>query len=110
MKSICSLIVILATAGTSVGAQWIEHPTTGIPRTTDGKVDLAAAAPRTPDDKPDLSGMWQMSPGSYVVNVTQDLAPKDVHPRAEAQYRQHLDEFAKDPSCFLPSGPRYYIT
>jgi hypothetical protein len=54
--------------------------------------------------------MWQLTPGSYVVNAAQDLAPTDIQPWAEARFRQHLEEFAKDPSCFLPAGPRYYIT
>jgi hypothetical protein len=63
-----------------------------------------------PDGTPDLSGLWQLTPGSYVVNAAQDLAPSDIQPWAEARFRQHLEEFAKDPSCFLPAGPRYYIT
>jgi hypothetical protein len=43
-------------------AQWIDYPTPGVPRTPDGKPDLAAACPRTPDGKPDLSGLWIMQP------------------------------------------------
>ena len=45
-------------------AQWIKHPTPGIPRTSDGKPNLAAPAPRTSDGKPDLSGLWQAEPSS----------------------------------------------
>jgi hypothetical protein len=44
-------------------AQWINYPTPGIPRTADGKPDLAAPAPRTADGKPDLSGLWQPASG-----------------------------------------------
>jgi len=40
--------------------QWINYPTAGVPRTPDGKPDLAAACPRTADGKPDLSGLWIM--------------------------------------------------
>jgi hypothetical protein len=39
-------------------AQWLKHPTAGLPRTADGKPNLAAPTPRTPDGKPDLSGIW----------------------------------------------------
>jgi hypothetical protein len=54
--------------------------------------------------------MWQLIPGSYVVNMTQELDASDIQPWAEAKYREHLENFARDPGCFLPSGPRYYIT
>jgi hypothetical protein len=40
--------------------QWISYPTAGVPRTPNGKPDLAAACPRTADGKPDLSGLWIM--------------------------------------------------
>ena len=43
-----------------VAAQWLHYPTAGVPRTPDGKPDLAAACPRTADGKPDLSGLWIM--------------------------------------------------
>ena len=41
-----------------ISAQWLKYPTTGIPRTRDGKPNLKAPAPRTRDGKPDFSGMW----------------------------------------------------
>src|SRR5271157_2217873 len=47
----------------AASAQWINYPTAGIPRTPDGKPDLAAPAPRTGDGKPDLSGLWQPASG-----------------------------------------------
>ena len=40
-------------------AQWLNHPTPGIPRTPDGKPNLSARTPRAADGKPDLSGLWQ---------------------------------------------------
>jgi hypothetical protein len=44
---------------TSAEAQWLNHPTAGIPRLPDGKPNLSAPAPRTQDGKPDLSGIWR---------------------------------------------------
>jgi len=49
--------------GVSASAQWTTYPTPGIPRTPDGKPNLAAPAPRTEDGKPDLSGLWQPASG-----------------------------------------------
>jgi hypothetical protein len=43
-----------------LAGQWISYPTAGVPRTPDGKPDLAASCPRMADGKPDLSGLWIM--------------------------------------------------
>ncbi len=58
--------VVLTTlgTGTAVGAQWLKYRTPDIPRTADGKPDLAAPTPRTADGKPDLSGMWITAAGN----------------------------------------------
>ena len=50
------LLVFLSTAGAD--AQWLNFPTPGVPRTRDGKPNLAAPTPRAADGKPDLSGVW----------------------------------------------------
>jgi hypothetical protein len=42
----------------TIFAQWLKYPTAGVPRTADGKANLAAPTPRTPSGKPDLSGLW----------------------------------------------------
>ena len=51
-------IALFALCALPCGAQWIDYPTAGIPRTPDGKPNLAAPALRTADGKPDLSGFW----------------------------------------------------
>src|SRR5947207_12932685 len=59
------VFIILLSACVSLSAQWLRHPTPGIPRTRDGKPNLSAPAPRKPYAKPDLSGIWniQDNPG-----------------------------------------------
>src|SRR5450755_1849375 len=42
----------------ALNGQWVNYPSSGVPRTRDGKPDLAAACPRTPNGKPDFSGLW----------------------------------------------------
>ena len=39
-------------------AQWLKYPTPDLPKTADGKPNLAAPSPRTADGKPDFSGIW----------------------------------------------------
>lgn len=61
-RGLRGLVVGLAFAAIAVpstaAAQWLGYPTANVPRTADGKPDLAAPAPRMPDGKPDLSGLW----------------------------------------------------
>ena len=92
----------------SLGAQWIDFRTPGIPRTADGKPNLTAAAPRTPDGKPDFSGVWQPEQNAYRFNVTPDLQAESIfRPAAEALFQKHVADFHRgDPvtNC-LPGGP-----
>lgn len=57
MKGVLCVLVAVLTAPV-LGAQWLRHPTEGVPRNADGTPNLAAPAPRLPDGKPDLSGIW----------------------------------------------------
>jgi hypothetical protein len=58
LRCVCTASIILAAVPASLFGQWLGYPTPGVPRTADGKPDLAAPAPRTADGKPDFSGMW----------------------------------------------------
>ena len=51
-------ITPLLAFATLARAQWLGYPTAGVPKTADGKPNLAAPAPKTADGKPDFSGMW----------------------------------------------------
>ena len=54
--------IIVAVLSPPLVAQWERVPPPGVPKTADGQVNLAAAAPRARDGKPDLSGIWDVSP------------------------------------------------
>lgn len=45
-----------------LGAQWVNYPAPGTPRTRDGKPNLTAPTPRASNGKPDLSGLWHVQP------------------------------------------------
>jgi hypothetical protein len=103
MKSFLAALSVVVLA-IPVTAQWLNHPTPGIPRTHDGKPDLAAPAPRTSDGKPDLAGVWtgpEYSPRPD---------PGDVQPWAQEVARRRAEDFFKDRPMFkcLPSGPESF--
>jgi hypothetical protein len=52
--------LVLCALSARAHGQWLNYPTTGVPRTADGKPNLSAPAPRAADGKPDLSGLWAM--------------------------------------------------
>ena len=86
--------VLMMTASPS--AQWLGHPTPGIPRTPDGKPNLDAPAPKTADGKPDISGLW-LTRGIYIGNIARDLKEEPpMQPWAAALYKQRRDNLSKD--------------
>ena len=100
---LCMLLIV------SAQAQWINHPSAGIPRTSDGKPNLSARTPTTADGKPDLNGVWttdntplpeleRLFPGmsdlsvpgdgpevvnKYFINLLADFKPEDSPLRKE---------------------------
>jgi hypothetical protein len=95
-----ALIVLLAFVD-SASAQWLSHPTPGIPRTADGKPNLTAPAPRTSDGKPDLTGLWtRFTPRA-------DLKLSDAQPWVRALMQERRENFGKDNPRYrcLPDGP-----
>ena len=90
----------VAFLGTPLAAQWLNYPTPGIPRTQDGKPNLAAPAPRTHDGKPDFSGIWKAPSPKYLENLAADGVEVSLRPWAEELYRERQENLGKD----SPSG------
>jgi hypothetical protein len=87
----------------------LNQPTVGIPRTPDGKPNLAAPAPRTPDGKPDLSGLWNKISPKYSRNIAADLKPDEIQPWAKALVEHRREDLGKEymnVQC-VPLGPGY---
>ena len=106
LKSV-RLALVVSTLTAPLPAQWLNQPTPGIPRTADGKPNLAAPAPRTRDGKPDLSGLWFKISQKYGANIAADLKPGEVQPWAEALVQQRREDLGKNSTnvqC-LPLGP-----
>ena len=93
-----NVVMVIALAATPLAAQWMNHPTQGIPRTKDGKANLSAPAPRTRDGKPDFSGTWS-APGfstKYLENLAADGVEVPMLPWAAALYKERLADSSKD--------------
>jgi len=92
----------------SLPAQWIEHPTPGMPRTPDGKPNLAAPVPKAADGKPDLSGLWVRARNPNQRTTTLAMGPNledfmrpgekipPLLPAAEALHQQRMANFMAD--------------
>jgi hypothetical protein len=126
------LILFFAFVSTAAHAQWLNYPTPGTPRTSDGKPNLTAPAPRTADGKPDLSGVWMHEhtslaelkrlfgadvgatnvPGmevetvsKYAINILLDFKPEDspMRPEAAEIFRRRATGLEDRGTC-LPVG------
>ena len=108
-----AIVAALSLFSASLGAQWINFPTPGIPRTADGKPNRSAPTPRTAEGKPDFSGLWAMPLDTAIGNIAArnagDLRPADIQPWAESLIRQRSQDFGRDNPRYkcLPEGPGY---
>jgi len=108
MVKVLGLSVLLSTAvAVQVGAQWLDYPTPGIPRSADGKANLSAPAPKTVDGKPDFSGLWRVKQAT--VGET-DKAMHSLKPQGWAGElsKKRKDNLGRDDMSVLclPFGPR----
>jgi hypothetical protein len=110
MTSLRIALVIAAASVAVPAAQWLNHPTAGIPRKADGKPDLAAPVPRGADGKPVIAGLWRPAPG-IVGNIMRGMNGGDVpyQPWAKALYAERqANDSRDDPTakCIVGGVPR----
>ncbi len=102
-------ILVLAAAASVLStpalAQWLNYPSPGIPRTPDGKPNLAAPVPRV-GGKIDISGIWVADTPRYLVNLAQGGSEVSFQPWAEEQYKKNkATEGRGDPEArCMPHG------
>src|SRR4029453_3385996 len=101
------VIVLFVVLPTGSSAQWLKHPTPGVPRTAEGKPDLSAPAPRTENGTPDLSGLWRAER-----DVQSDFKPTDALPWAQEQANRFQGNLGTDTWAVLclPPGPMINFT
>jgi hypothetical protein len=94
--------------------QWLDYKTPGIPRTANGKPDLAAPAPRAAHGKPDLSGIYQAASARQFQDITAGLKKEEfpIQPWAAALAKRREEENRKDDPyshCLPPGVPRINV-
>jgi hypothetical protein len=90
-RSAIGAAVMLLMSAAGLSAQWIRLTLPGIPRTADGKPDLAAPAPKTSEGKPDLTGIWVVASGKYLANIAVDGVEVPFRPEAAALYKKRRE-------------------
>jgi hypothetical protein len=93
------VIVVIAGASGSLGAQWFNYPSPRAPRAANDEVDLSAAAPRLANGRPDLSGVWMTAEPACVIRGTLPVsellkiipASKKCPPRTASFSRQSFN-------------------
>ena len=111
MNTISQISVLVIIFVVAAPAQWLNYPTAGLPRTRDGKPDLAAHAPKTASGKPDLSGIWLPTGASHFQDLAVDLKPEEVpyQPWAKDLAARRQEGVHKDDplaQCMPPGVPR----
>ncbi|MBV9744997.1 MAG: hypothetical protein JO099_14635, partial [Acidobacteriia bacterium] len=117
---------LLIAAPAALFGQWLDYPTAGVPRTPDGKPNLAAPAPRQADGKPDFSGMWgwintngpwcgaqctDTQVSREFINIASSLkTPVPMQPWAEELLKKRRVEQGLDPNvhCMPRDAPRIW--
>jgi hypothetical protein len=114
-----TVLVSVLVLASPAGAQWLDRPTPGLPRTADGQPDLTAPAPRTADGGVDLSGLWETAAGPrgllgvdgrlrsvFFTNVMAGEEDVSFQPWSEAEYRARIERHMVDDPVTrcLPAG------
>ena len=110
MRAYKIIIAAVLLMTVSLSAQWLQHPTAGIPRTPDGKPNLSAPVPRAPDGKPLLAGLWRPSPG-LTGDITRGFKGGEIpfQPWAAELFKQRRANNSRDDptaNCVVGGVPR----
>jgi hypothetical protein len=93
----------------TVDERWLDYPWQGVPRTKDGKVDVAASAPKTADGKTDFSGVWGLDAGPSLFWIAGNPKPGYAKPWVEKVLQERDANLGFDDPVVhcLPEGPRF---
>jgi len=101
-RTLATLFLLASVTPFAVQAQWLTLDKPGIPRTPDGKPNLAAPAPRTADGHAELTGLWRSAGTSGDLRDTSKLQAWAL--TAMAAHEKNYYKDGPHMQC-LPTGP-----
>ena len=105
-RLVTAFVLLGISASDRLAAQWLSHPTPGVPRKADGKVDMTAPAPRLANGKPDLSGVWMTAEPNRGAGRATDSPAKPVDEPGD-QRNITASRQMRDIGIDLPGGLPY---
>lgn len=111
MSTILRISVFFSVLAAVASAQWLVYPTPGLPRTTNGKPNLAAPTPKAADGKPDFTGVWLPDDGKHYRDLAMDMGPAGAPMQPwskQLSEKRDADNHKDDPLalCMPPGVPR----
>src|SRR5215470_8014480 len=101
MKMPAAGIVLLIACSSSLFAQWPKYKEPGVPRDSEGRVQMDGRTPRTSDGKPDLTGDW--------VRADRDPLPQELAGVVTARGETTRSGVVVEPQVqAFPSDPKSY--
>jgi hypothetical protein len=99
--------------GTTVSAQWLSYPVSGIPRLPNGQPNLSAPSPRSADGTPILDGIWFIDEtplgefGERPLALRSEIHPEDIilTPAGEAAQQRRRTDNSYGAQCLPMNFP-----
>ena len=110
MRTIAGAAILISILCGPLAAQWFHYPTPGMPRTADGKPDLAAPAPKAADGHPNLSGVWSADTRPLQVIAPEASIPFQPWARKLTEDRANGARGNDDPASHcIPGMPKLIV-
>ena len=96
-RAVAAAVLAAALAAVPASGQYLKHPDPRVPRTADGKPNLAAPTPRLADGRVDLGGLWNAVDGRFLTNISRRAGIEPpFQPWAAALFKERQENEGRD--------------